>query len=157
MNLRIYSLALAAAAALSIGAGLLFRGRRKTPEQREQERRARLASMGRIVDGTVTDVQEITAEGKPSVQLLIYEYDVAGVAYAASQDITQLRQFIDLHSCRIGLPASIKYDPQSPGNSIVIAENWTGLRSSYLPNFSRQPSAIGQPPAVGPQLSPKTS
>jgi Protein of unknown function (DUF3592) len=156
MNLRIYSLALAALAAVSIGAGLLLRGRRKTPEQREQERRARLAATGRIVDGTVTDVQEISSDEKTNVQLLIYEYDVAGVSYAASQDITSLRQFIDLHSCRIGLPASIKYDPQNPGNSIVIAENWTGLRSSYLPNIGRQvPPLAHQPTST--QLSPKTS
>ena len=83
------------------------------------------------MDGTVTDVQEISANENPAVQLLIYEYDVAGVSYAASQDITQLRQFIDLHSCRLGLPASIKYDPRNPGNSIVIAETWTGLRTGY--------------------------
>jgi hypothetical protein len=35
---------------------------------------------------------------------------------------------VDLHSCRAGLMTSIKYDPGNPGNSIVIAENWTGLR-----------------------------
>ncbi len=151
MNLRLYSLAFAAAAALSIGAGLLLRGRRKTPQQREQERRMRLATYGRIVDGTVTDVQEIGEDENAKVQLLIYDYDVAGVSYNASQDITHLRQFIDLHSCRIGLPASIKYDPHNPGNSIVIAESWSGLRTSYLP------SSRIQRPAVSPQLSPKPS
>jgi hypothetical protein len=26
------------------------------------------------------------------------------------------------------LMTSIKYDPGNPGNSIVISENWTGLR-----------------------------
>ena len=47
--------------------------------------------------------------------LLVYNYDVAGVTYEASQDVTHLRQFIDLYSCRLGLPASVKYDPHNPG------------------------------------------
>jgi hypothetical protein len=33
-----------------------------------------------------------------------------------------------VHNCRIGLPASIKYDPHNPGNSIVASERWMGLR-----------------------------
>ena len=42
--------------------------------------------------------------------------------------ITHLRHLVDLHSCKLGLPVSIRYDPANPGNSIVISENWTGLR-----------------------------
>ena len=64
--------------------------------------------------------------------LLIYTYDVAGVSYEASQDVTHLRQFIDLYSCRLGLPASVKYDPHNPGDSIVISETWSGLRKSPI-------------------------
>jgi hypothetical protein len=64
--------------------------------------------------------------------LLIYTYDVAGVSYEASQDVTHLRQFIDLYSCRLGLPASVKYDPHNPGDSIVISEKWSGLRQSPI-------------------------
>ena len=74
------------------------------------------------------DVSHLNVNGSGEMQLLIYQYDVAGVSYEASQDITQLRHMVDLHSCRIGLPASIKYDPGNPGNSIVVAENWTGIR-----------------------------
>ena len=77
---------------------------------------------------TVIDVQEMNSEAEIPVQLLIYQYDVAGVQYECSQDVTWLRQFVDMHSCRLGLPASIKYDPHNPGNSIVIAEDWSGLR-----------------------------
>jgi hypothetical protein len=50
------------------------------------------------------------------------------VSYEASQDVTHLRHMVDLHTCRVGLPASIKYDPTNPGNSIVVAETWSGLR-----------------------------
>jgi len=136
---RFYS-ALAAAGAAVIGVGAYFsRLNRKSPEEHERARRLWLSERGRIVDGTVTDAVEMPAPAPPRrrngrteaggpVQLIIYRYDIAGVEYEASQDVTYLRQFIDLHSCRLGLPASIKYDPRNPSNSIVIAENWSGLR-----------------------------
>ena len=116
------------AALLLAGAGHWLRRRRKTPEQLERERCQRLNTMGRITDGTVLDVHEEPRQRGAAQQLLVYRYDVAGVSYEASQDVTHLRHLVDLHSCRIGLPASVKYDAQNPGNSIVIAEGWTGLR-----------------------------
>ena len=79
------------------------------------------------------DVQEVdeTPESLAMI-LLIYTYDVAGVTYEASQDVTRLRQFLDLYSCRLGLHASVKYDPHNPGDSIVISETWSGLRESPI-------------------------
>jgi hypothetical protein len=128
-SLRLLPYYLGGAAALAGVAAYAFaRMRRKTPEQRETERRIRIAQNGRITDGTVIDVSELDRNGSGTLQLLIYQYDVAGVSYEASQDITHLRPFVDLHTCRIGVPASIKYDPQNPGNSIVVAEGWSGLR-----------------------------
>jgi hypothetical protein len=121
-------LAVAIAVLLLASVALWLRRRRKTPEQLERERRLRLNAMGRITDGTVLDVHEERGAGGRVQQLLIYRYDVAGVSYEASQDVAHLRHLVDLHSCRIGLPASVKYDAQNPGNSIVIAEGWTGLR-----------------------------
>ena len=126
--LRLYPIFLAAAAGLAVGAVAWARSRRKTPEQREQERRLRITTIGRITDGTVIDVSEMNHNGAGEMQLLIYQYGVAGVSYEASQDVTHLRHLVDLHTCRVGLPASIKYDPANPGNSIVVAETWTGLR-----------------------------
>lgn len=128
-SLRLLPYYIGGAAALAGVATYAFaRMRRKTPEQREMERRIRIAQNGRITDGTVIDVSELDRNGSGQLQLLIYQYDVAGVSYEASQDVTHLRPFVDLHTCRIGVPASIKYDPQNPGNSIVIAESWSGLR-----------------------------
>jgi hypothetical protein len=136
--LRLYSGLFVAAAGLSTAAYYVMRARRKTPEQRERERRLRIAEIGRITDGTIVDVCELAApldlDGKKqdttarAAQLLIFHYDVAGVTYETSQDVTALRHYIDLHQCKLGVPASIKYDPQNPGNSIVIAEAWSGLR-----------------------------
>jgi hypothetical protein len=127
-ELRLYSLIAIASAGLLFGANAWARSRRKTPDQKERERRMRISEMGRITDGTVIDVNEMQTNGSGELQLLIYHYDVAGVSYEASQDVSSLRHMVDLHSCRAGLMTSIKYDPGNPGNSIVISENWTGLR-----------------------------
>ena len=128
-ELRLYSLIAIASAGLLFGANAWARSRRKTPDQKERERRMRISEMGRITDGTVIDVNEMQTNGSGELQLLIYHYDVAGVSYEASQDVSSLRHMVDLHSCRAGLMTSIKYDPSNPGNSIVISENWTGLRN----------------------------
>ncbi|MFL6389652.1 MAG: hypothetical protein ACJ71U_19425 [Terriglobales bacterium] len=127
-ELRLYSMIAIAGAGLLFGAKAWARSRRKSPDQRERERRMRISEMGRITDGTVIDVNEMQMNGSGELQLLIYHYDVAGVSYEASQDVSSLRHMVDLHSCRAGLMTSIKYDPGNPGNSIVISENWTGLR-----------------------------
>ena len=124
--LRVYTLVLGGGAVLA--AYLLFRRKPKTTKEVEQERREWLDQIGRITDGTVLDVQEIRQDGLPPATMLMYQYDVAGVSYEASQDVTYLRQLINLHSCRLGLPTSVRYDPQNPGNSIVISEKWMGLR-----------------------------
>src|SRR5580658_4380478 len=71
---------------------------------------------------------EMQPDGRKPATFLIFQYDVAGVSYEASQDVTYLRQLINLHSCRLGLPTSVRYDPQNPGNSIVVSERWMGLR-----------------------------
>jgi hypothetical protein len=120
--LRISAYVLTGAVALTAGV-VIARKRRKSPDEREQERRLQILQSGRITDGTVLDTNE-----SDEAQLVIYTYDVSGVTYEASQDVTNLRHVVDLHACRIGLPASVKYDPANPGNSIVVAEGWTGLR-----------------------------
>ena len=125
--LRMYSFALGAVG-VAIGAYALLKRKTKTPDDIERERRTWLNEIGRITDGTVIDVQEISPNGHQPSTMLIYKYDVAGVSYEASQDVTYLRQWINLHSCRLGLPTSVKYDPHNPGNSLVIAEGWVGLR-----------------------------
>lgn len=103
--------------------------RKRTAEEFELERRELLDRVGRLIDGTVIDVAELNVDEPDASQLLIYNYDVAGVQYEASQDVTHLRQYVDLHSCRIGVPTSVKYDPQNPGNSIVVSERWSGLHA----------------------------
>jgi hypothetical protein len=124
---RLYSWVLVGSSA-ALAAYLLLRRKPKRPEELERERRAWLDQVGRITDGTVIDVQEVGTNGDRPSTMLIFQYDVAGVSYEASQDVTYLRQLINLHSCRLGLPTSVRYDPQNPGNSMVVSERWMGLR-----------------------------
>jgi hypothetical protein len=136
--LRYYPALIGGATLLAVGTAYLLRKGRKTPEQLERERRTRIATHGRITDGTVIDAQEITGDGQ-TLQMLIFQYDVAGVSYEASQDITHLRQYVDIHTCKVGLPSSVKYNPQNPGDSIVISEDWSGLRTDpMLSGISRR-------------------
>lgn len=127
ISLRLYTLGLAAIG-VAFASYALFRRKPRTADDLERERRTWLNQVGRITDGTVIDVQEIQPNGHREATMLIYQYDVAGVSYEASQDVTYLRQWINLHSCRLGLHTSVKYDPHNPGNSMVIAEGWMGLR-----------------------------
>jgi hypothetical protein len=127
ISLRIYTLALVTIG-VAVASYALLRRKPKPANAAELERRTWLNTVGRITDGTVIDVQEITTAADRPATMLIYQYDVAGVSYEASQDVTYLRQWINLHSCRLGLPTSVKYDSRNPGNSMVIAEGWVGLR-----------------------------
>jgi hypothetical protein len=127
-SFRLYSL-MFAGTAVAVGAYALLRRKPKDAADLERERRTWLEGVGRITDGTVIDVQELAPnDGHHAAVFLIYKYDVAGVSYECSQDVTYLRQWINLHSCRLGLPTSVKYDPHNPGNSLVVSESWMGLR-----------------------------
>lgn len=129
MNLlRLLLLAGAGAGTLTWATAHWIRAHRKTPEQLERERRQRLCQHGRICDGNVLDVREIELNGRGTAQFIVYNYEIGGVAYEASQDITHLRQFVNVNSCKLGLPTSVRYNPYNPGDSIVIAEDWSGLR-----------------------------
>lgn len=143
-SLRYYPIVVVGASAALLGYAILSRKSKKTPEQLEYERRTELTQGGRIIDGNIIDVHELEDdETARQMILLVYSYDVAGVTYEASQDVTHLRQFIDLYSCRLGLPASVRYDPHNPGDSIVISETWSGLRKPAIrlrPQLSQQES-----------------
>ena len=140
-SLRYYPIVVIGASAALLGYAVLSRKSKKSAEQIEYERRTELTLGGRIIDGNIIDVNELEDDvtGRQLI-LLVYNYDVAGVTYEASQDVTHLRQFIDLYSCRLGLPASVRYDPHNPGNSIVISETWSGLRKPAI-RLKPQPSS----------------
>jgi hypothetical protein len=114
-------LALAAAGLIALSVSMILR-RRTTPEKREQRRRLQLNETGRLGDALVTEIDE---------NLLYYSYSIRGVQYTASQDISSLRDRLpeDLGKL-MGRPALMKYFSKNPANSMLLCEEWSGLRSA---------------------------
>ena len=121
-------------AALAVGTLIYLRRKRPTEEELERARRKTLSQSGRVTDGMLLDVREITAEDGRPLTFLEYSYRSGGVDYECSQDITTLLNVVDSKEMRAGFPASIRYETGNPQNSIILAETWSGLRSS-LPVF----------------------
>jgi len=117
---------LAGTAALLLLLGLLWWWRRDRPDAAELERRRRvhISRVGRMTDGRIVEVLD---EAAASGYLLVYNYRVRGVEYQAAQDVAALRARLDLRRLAAGHPAQVKYDPQNPTNSIVLAEGWSGI------------------------------
>ena len=94
----------------------------RKPKDKEMRRRLLVNQYGRLGDATITDLQG---------DVLYYSYSIAGVSYAASQDLAALRDHIPSDAERlIGSVASLKYSPQNPANSILVCEVWSGLRTA---------------------------
>lgn len=105
-----------------------FRRRRPTPDEIEQARRTNLSLTGRVVDGMLLDVRTMQGEGERTLTMLEYSYRIGGVEYECSQDITLMREVVNPAEVRAGFPCSVRYLPGAPQNSIVVAEQWSGLR-----------------------------
>jgi hypothetical protein len=119
----------------------------------ERQRRAYLSRVGRIVEGQVLDIvapENPQASAKAasrrngqaapffkrdaspalagrSPRLLRYTYAISGVTYETAQDITGIEERLHLTRIAVGQIASVKYDPSNPSNSILVADDWTGL------------------------------
>jgi len=93
---------------------------RITPEERERARRALLTSRGKMGDATLVEVRG---------EFLFYSYDVRGVEYTASQDVSLLKELLPRELSLEG-PIAVKYDAKNPANSIILSEQWSGLRES---------------------------
>ncbi len=108
------------AAALAIGL-LLWRVLRRqlTPEEVERRRREMIHSAGKIGDGEIIDVDGT---------VILYSYSVGGVEYTVGQDATAIETLLPHDRMRMVGPASVRYDPKNPPNSIVLCEEWSGLR-----------------------------
>jgi hypothetical protein len=138
------------AATAGVTSYLLTR-KRITDDERERARREHLARTGRITDGSITETHwladptapaEAVSESYSEVQpnsasrphtdtpaVLLYRYQIAGVTYEAAQDVSPLPNLV--RQVRVDLPIQVRFDPRNPGNSIVVAEAWNGLRFQH--------------------------
>jgi hypothetical protein len=91
----------------------LFRRKKSDPEA---ERRARLRQGGRITEGVVFDVG---SDDSGAIRQIYFHYEVSGVEYESSQllDDAQRGHEVDYSP---GAHVTIRYDPQRPGNSVVV-------------------------------------
>jgi hypothetical protein len=127
------------AALLAAGLWLLLR-KGPSPEERERARRQFLSHSGRVVDGMLLDICEVEAVANVkngparTLTMLLYSYRIGGVDYESSQDVTDMLKVVDAAQVRAGFPCSARYQPGNPQNSIVVAEEWSGLRAG-LPVF----------------------
>jgi hypothetical protein len=103
--------------------------KRPTAEELERMRRRFLVQSGRIVDGMLLDICDLGTEDGRTLTMLLYNYRIAGVDYECSQDITEMGGVVDAAQVRAGFPCSVRYQPGNAQNSIVVAEDWTGLRA----------------------------
>jgi hypothetical protein len=121
---RLASVALAVllAAILGVIAWRCWRHRRVTPEERERRRRAFLVSSGKMGDAALVEIHD---------DLVFYTYAVRGVEYTASQDVSKLAEKVPADLSNVP-SVSVKYDPKNPANSIILAEEWSGLYGSRV-------------------------
>ena len=119
---------------------------KKKPEDEselERQRRSYLNRVGRIVEGQVLEITDhkaapaassneqarysARAQSNGAQRLLYYTYSISGVTYETAQDITGLEERLHLTRVATGQIASVKYDPSNPSNSILLADDWSGL------------------------------
>ena len=115
------------------------------PEEEERKRRLHLNQIGRIAEGQIVELVEhppVAKEARKGLfgagarpladmrprHLVSYSYSISGVTYQTAQDITGLESQIRLERVVAGQPASIKYDASNPSDSILVADDWSGLR-----------------------------
>ena len=138
----VLTMGVAVIAAISMIAYAFFRPT-EHPEDAERKRRLHLNQIGRIAEGQVVELVEHPPEPPAPKKafgsrappahdgprhLVSYSYAISGVTYHTAQDITGLEGQVRFERLVTGQPASIKYDPSNPSDSILVADDWSGLR-----------------------------
>jgi hypothetical protein len=102
---------------------VVWKRSRISPEEVERRRRATLHARGKMGDATLLEVRE---------NLVFYSYDVRGVEYTASQDVSTLRALLPSDPSAVNGVVYVKYDARNPANSMILSEHWSGLRNSRV-------------------------
>ncbi len=103
--------------------------KRPTPQEIERQRRLAIHQEGKIANGQIIDVVTEPKATEPDAASIVYSYSIAGVLYTASQDVTDLQDKLPADRMSMIGAVSIKFVPRNPANSIVLCEEWTGLRN----------------------------
>jgi hypothetical protein len=106
-------------AIITAGVYFLYPILRKNPEKREKKRRLHVNRQGRVGDAFITEASETT---------ISYTYLLRGVQHETSQDIAVLRDYLPAEPERLIGQAHVKYLVNNPANSILLCEEWSGLR-----------------------------
>jgi hypothetical protein len=102
--------------------------RRKSPQERERLRRLAVNRYGRMGDAMITEASD---------GIVYYSYSIRGVEYTASQDVSMLRDRIDVDVETLIGPVTLKFMPRNPFNSIVVCEEWSGIRNQQSTLFKK--------------------
>ena len=81
--------------------------KRPTEEEIERLRREELVKSGRIIDGTVIDISDLGPHEcgrEGGLRLILYKYEIAGVVYECSQDVTLLQEHVDIYGAASASP-----------------------------------------------------
>ena len=119
-GLQLAALGGLAVALIALAVWIVLQVRERSPERRERKRRLFVNQRGRLGDAFITEASET---------IIYYTYSVQGVQYAASQEITVLRDKLPAEPERLIGVANMKYAVRNPANSILICEEWSGLRT----------------------------
>ncbi len=106
----------AAVAAVAMIAYAFFRPA-EDPEAIERKRRLHLNQIGRIAEGQVVEL--VAHPPEPRATKGLFGSRTRPLANLSSRQLVWLVA---------GQPASVKYDPSNPTDSILVADDWSGLR-----------------------------
>jgi hypothetical protein len=93
-----------------------FLDRFRKKREDEASRIARLSTRGRMADGKILDA---VSDNDGKITQVTYSYELAGVQYESSQELSQLQQQRQ-HEYAPGRNIIVRYDPRQPANSIVV-------------------------------------
>jgi len=116
-------------ALLLLAGGWMLLGPRRSEEEKERARRLLLCTQGRVADAEVVDIEGV---------IVTYSYEVRGVTYQVTQNITPFFDLLPRDPTLLLGPASIKFSTKNPANSILIGEQWSGIRMA-------RPAALTKP------------
>ncbi len=102
--------------------------RRRNPLEKERQRRIAVHRYGRTGGAMITEARD---------GIVYYSYSLRGVEYTASQDISSLKDRISVDPETLIGPVTLKFMSRNPFNSIVLCEEWSGIRKRHSTVFQK--------------------